>query len=111
MTLGNNIIMIRPEQKNLQYYLFIWFKWLYGQSLIQGIKGGSAQPKFNKTDFRNLLIYLPNDNLLEKFHQTVEPMFELIDENNSENQSLVVIRDTLLPKLISGEINVSDIDL
>lgn len=110
MTLGNNIIMIRPEQKNLQYYLFIWFKWLYGQSLIQGIKGGSAQPKFNKTDFRNLLIYLPNDNLLEKFHQTVEPMFELIDENNSENQSLVVIRDTLLPKLISGEINVSDID-
>ena len=111
MTLGNNIIMIRPEQKNLQYYLFIWFKWLYGQSLIQGIKGGSAQPKFNKTDFRNLLIYLPNDNLLEKFHQTVEPMFELIDEDNSENQSLVVIRDTLLPKLISGEINVSDIDL
>ena len=111
MTLGNNIIMIRPEQKNLQYYLFIWFKWLYGQSLIQGIKGGSAQPKFNKTDFRNLLIYLPNDNLLEKFHQTVEPMFELIDENNSENQSLVAIRDSLLPKLISGEINVSSIDL
>lgn len=59
MTLGNNIIMLRPEQENLRYYLYIWFKWLYGQSLIQGIKGGSAQPKFNKTDFKNLPIFLP----------------------------------------------------
>lgn len=111
MTLGNNIIMLRPEQKNLQYYLYIWFKWLYGQSLIQGIKGGSAQPKFNKTDFKNLPIYLPNDTLLEKFHKTVEPMFELIEKNNSENQSLAATRDAILPKLMSGELDVSDIDL
>lgn len=111
MTLGNNIIMLRPEQDNLQYYLYIWFKWLYGQSLIQGIKGGSAQPKFNKTDFKNLPIFLPPDDLLEQFHQTVKPMFELIEKNNEENQSLTVARDTLLPKLMSGELDVSDIDL
>lgn len=111
MTLGNNIIMLRPEQDNLQYYLYIWFKWLYGQSLIQGIKGGSAQPKFNKTDFKNLPIYLPPDSLLEQFHQTVKPMFELIEKNNAENLSLTVTRDTLLPKLMSGELDVSDIDL
>ena len=111
MTLGNNIIMLRPEQNSLKYYLYIWFKWLYGQALIQGIKGGSAQPKFNKTDFKNLPIYLPDDNLLEKFHKIVEPMFELIDKNNSENQYLAAMRDTLLPKLMSGELDVSDIDL
>lgn len=111
MTLGNNIIMLRPEQENLQYYLYIWFKWLYGQSLIQGIKGGSAQPKFNKTDFKNLPIYLPDDSLLELFHQTIKPMFELINKNNIENQSLSTIRDTLLPKLMSGELDVSEIDL
>lgn len=111
MTLGNNIIMLRPEQDNLQYYLYIWFKWLYGQALIQGIKGGSAQPKFNKTDFKNLPIFLPPDDLLEQFHQIVKPMFELIDRNNAENQSLTITRDILLPKLISGELDVSDIDL
>ena len=111
MTLGNNIIMLRSEQDNLKYYLYIWFKWLYGQSLIQGIKGGSAQPKFNKTDFKSLPIFLPPDDLLEQFHQTVKPMFELIEKNNEENQGLRVIRDTLLPKLMSGEIDVSDIDL
>jgi len=111
MTLGNNIIMLRPEQKNLQYYLYIWFKWLYGQSLIQGIKGGSAQPKFNKTDFKNLPMFLPPDDLLEQFHQIVKPMFELINENNTENQALTRTRDTLLPRLMSGELDVSDIDL
>ena len=110
MTLGNNIIMLRSEQDNLKYYLYIWFKWMYGQSLIQGIKGGSAQPKFNKTDFKSLPIFLPPDDLLEQFHQTVKPMFELIEKNNEENQGLTVIRDTLLPKLMSGELDVSNID-
>lgn len=111
MTLGNNIIMLRTEQENLRYYLYIWFKWLYGQSLIQGIKGGSAQPKFNKTDFKNLPIFLPPDDLLEQFHQIVKPMFELIDENNAENKALAITRDTLLPRLMSGELDVSGIDL
>lgn len=111
MTLGNNIIMLRPERANLQYYLYIWFKWLYGQSLIQGIKGGSAQPKFNKTDFKNLPIYLPPDDSLEHFHLSVKPMFELIAKNNVENQRLSALRDTLLPKLMSGELDVSDIEL
>ena len=111
MTLGNNIIMLRLEQENLRYYLYIWFKWLYGQSLIQGIKGGSAQPKFNKTDFKNLPIFLPPDDLLEQFHQIVKPMFELIDENNAENKALTITRDTLSPRLMFGELDVSDIDL
>ena len=45
MTLGNNIIMLRAETGSyLGFYLYIWFKWSYGQELIQGIKGGSAQP-------------------------------------------------------------------
>lgn len=111
MTLGNNIIMLRPEQENLRYYLYIWFKWLYGQSLIQGIKGGSAQPKFNKTDFKNLPIFLPPDDLLEQFHQIVKPMFELINENNTENQALTRTRETILPRLMSGELDVSDIEI
>ena len=111
MTLGNNIIMLHPEQENLRYYLYIWFKWLYGQSLIQGIKGGSAQPKFNKTDFKNLPIFLPPDDLLEQFHQIVKPMFELINENNTENQALTRTRDTILPRLMSGELDVSDIEI
>lgn len=111
MTLGNNIIMLRPEDDSLRYYLYIWFKHLQGQALIQGIKGGSAQPKFNKTDFKNTSVLLPPAEMLSRFHDTVAPMFEAINQNQAENVRLSSLRDTLLPRLMSGELDVSDLDL
>ena len=111
MTLGNNIIMLKPSQDELRYYLYIWFKWSMGQGLMQGIKGGSAQPKFNKTDFKSLPVILPPQDILHRFHETVRPMFEAIDGNQAENRRLAALRDTILPKLMSGEIDVSDISI
>ena len=110
MTLGNNIIMLRPNDDILKYYLYIWFKYSKGQYLIQGIKGGSAQPKFNKTDFRSMSILLPPTALLARFHETVMPFFETIEQNRVENMRLSNLRDALLPCLMSGGIDVSLID-
>ena len=111
MTLGNNIIMLRPEDDHLRYYLYIWFKYLQGQALIQGIKGGSAQPKFNKTDFKNISILIPPKDMLSRFHETVAPMFETISQRQTETSRLADLRDTLLSQLMSGEIDVSNLDL
>ena len=110
MTLGNNIIMLRPEDDHLRYYLYIWFKYLQGQALIQGIKGGSAQPKFNKTDFKNISILIPPKDMLSRFHETVAPMFETISQRQTETSRLVDLRDTLLSQLMSGKIDVSNLD-
>lgn len=65
MTLGNNIIMLRPNEKEYNYFLYLWFKYFSGQGLIQGIKGGSAQPKFNKTDFKNLPLLIPSFEIID----------------------------------------------
>ena len=111
MTLGNNIIMLRPEDDSLRYYLYIWFKHLQGQSIIQGIKGGSVQPKFNKTDFKNTSLLLPPDKLLSRFYNIVSPMFELISRNQAENKRLATMRDILLPQLMSGELDVSALEI
>ncbi len=111
MTLGNNVIMVRPKDETLNYYLYMWFKWLSGQGLIQGIKGGSAQPKFNKTDFRNLPTLVPPKGLLNDFHQIVSPMFKKISDKNCENKHLAALRDSLLPKLMNGEIDVSKVEI
>ena len=111
MTLGNNIIMLRPEDDHLRYYLYIWFKYLQGKALIQGIKGGSAQPKFNKTDFKNTSILIPPKDILTRFHETVAPMFETISQRQTETSCLTDLRDTLLPQLMSGELDVSGIVL
>lgn len=110
MTLGNNIIMLRPKDNRLTYYLYIWFKWSYGQNLIQGIKGGSAQPKFNKTDFKSLPIIIPQGKLLDKFSDIMTPIFNSIKKNNEENKFLIQLRDTILPKLMNGEIDVSKVN-
>ena len=111
MTLGNNIIMLRPKDDRLRYYLYIWFKYFQGQALIQGIKGGSAQPKFNKTDFKNTSVLIPPKDILTRFHETVAPMFETISQRQAETSRLADLRDTLLPQLMSGEIDVSNLDL
>lgn len=111
MTLGNNIIMIKSDIPELRLFLYIWFKWSLGQGLIQGIKSGSAQPKFNKTDFKNLPIILPPSELLQKFNSTVSPIFEMIERNDNENRKLSSLRDSILPKLMCGEIDVSEVEV
>lgn len=111
MTLGNNIIMLKSENIALQNYLYIWFKWFYGQNLIQGIKSGSAQPKFNKTDFKALSVLLPPSEKLHDFYEVIGPMFQEMEAGNKESKRLAQLRDTLLPKLMSGEIDVSEVEI
>lgn len=106
MTLGNNIIMIKSGLEPINIYLYILFKWSYGKNLIQSIKGGSAQPKFNKTDFKSLNIILPPTNLLNSFFNLASQLMKKIEFNKKESDKLNCIRDTLLPKLMSGEIKV-----
>ena len=110
MTLGNNIIMLRPENDSLRLYLYIWFKYCRGKHIIQGIKGGSAQPKFNKTDFRNTSILLPPRELISRFDSIISPMFKIIENNQRQTRKLISMRDSLLPKLMTGQLDISEIN-
>ncbi|MDA2175225.1 restriction endonuclease subunit S [Bacillus cereus] len=107
MSLGNNVIMINSNNSSYNIFIYRLFKSHYGQGLIEGITGGSAQPKFNKTDFRNLKIVMPSNQLLNDYNAIASDLETKILENNSQNKTLAYIRDTLLPKLMSGEIHVS----
>ena len=108
MTLGNNIIMLRPNEKEYNYFLYLWFKYFSGQGLIQGIKGGSAQPKFNKTDFKNLPLLIPSFEIIEKSYWIFESMFSILSSNVKESSRLSLLRDTLLPRLMSGELEIPE---
>ena len=108
MTLGNNIIMLRPNEKEYNYFLYLWFKYFSGQGLIQGIKGGSAQPKFNKTVFKNLPLLIPSFEIIERSYWIFESMFSILSSNVKENSRLSTLRDPLLPRLMSGELEVPE---
>lgn len=112
MTLGNNMIMVKSKDKEsyLNFYLYLLFKSEYGQYLLSTITTGSVQLKFNKTMFRSLEIVIPTEEKLTKFNKIVNPIFEQIKINQEEINKLQKLRDTLLPKLMSGEIDVSEIN-
>ena len=113
MTLGNNVIMIDSKglKVNYNYYLYYFFLSTEGQYLIDGITGGSAQPKFNKTDFRNSIIKIPSDDEIIEFNKKIIPLYDIIEKNIMENETLSILRDTLLPKLMKSKIDLDKIEI
>ena len=65
-----------------------------------------------KTDIvKNFEVIRPDDETLASFQGMVAPLFNLMESCQKENKQLADLRDTLLPKLMSGEIDVSKVDL
>jgi type I restriction enzyme S subunit len=70
---------------------------------------GSTQQYITLGSLREFPIILPPDDIMSHFYEIVEPQITLMNINNIESSSLQQIRDTLLPKLISGELLPSDL--
>lgn len=82
---------------------------LFKQTPVKSIVTGAVQPKISQANLRSIQVIVPPEKLLIEYNCRVEPLFSLLRTNKEENKSLTVLRDTLLPKLISGEIDVSDL--
>lgn len=65
---------------------------------------GSAQPNISTGDILSIPCWIPNKNEIDNFNKTIQPMFETIISNQEENRKLSALRDSLLPKLMNGEI-------
>lgn len=89
--------------------------YLSSRTFYEGInnKGGrSAQAGFNQSDINSFEIDFPVDEtIVKKFECTAAPMFEQRLQLKKENQHLASLRDTLLPKLMSGELDVSNVEI
>ncbi|RGX58888.1 restriction endonuclease subunit S [Thomasclavelia ramosa] len=101
-----------PKQPYFREFLRCY---LSSRTFYEGInnKGGrSAQAGFNQSDINSFIIDFPIDEaIVKRFENTVSPMFEQRLQLKKENQRLKDLRDTLLPRLMSGELDVSEIDL
>lgn len=72
---------------------------------------GSAQPNISASDIMSIPCVIPSKEAINKFNKTIQPLFDLIISNQRENHHLSTFRDSLLPKLMSGEIDVSQLDI
>lgn len=104
MTLWNNVIMIKWA--NLEYYLYYLFLSDFWQGLLSWITSWSAQLKFNKTDFKNLEIVIPNKDILHEFNIMIDWIYSDIEINLQQLNSLMQIRDNLLPRLMNGKVRI-----
>lgn len=78
----------------------------YNQKKIFDMQTGAAQPHIYPRDFERLMIVVPNEELCRKLEEVFASFFRTVANNKQQNIVLAALRDTLLPKLLSGEIEL-----
>lgn len=106
-TLTNQQINSFTPNENALYYLYFKLKGMKDYIRDLG-SGGSATLNLNKTQFSKIKLVKPINEILYKYDKLVSPNFKMILNIQKEIQQLTQLRDTLLPKLMSGEIEIPD---
>ena len=96
--------MLRP---NIAKFVYHFVK----SKDLASLNAGSAVPSMTTNILNAMQLYIPDEKTLEKFENIVSPMYSAMQENTKESKILANTRDALLPKLMPGELDVSDIDL
>lgn len=84
---------------------------LFKRTPVKSIVTGAVQPKISQANLRSIQVVVPPQHELDAFNELIRPLFDQIRQNQDQNKALTSLRDALLPKLTSGEIDVSDIQL
>lgn len=107
---NQQINAIVPKEGISVYYIYLLMQTL-SETINKLGQSGSTIVNLNKTQFAKIPVTIPSEQVLCNFDTLCKPLFEMILSNQKENIRLTNLRDTLLPKLMSGELDVSDIDL
>lgn len=107
---NQQINSIIPKDKYSPYYIYLLMQTL--SEVINKLgQSGSTIVNLNKAQFGKIQVTVPSVSSMKDFDELVSPLFEMILENQKENIHLSSLREALLPKLMSGELDVSAIDL
>ena len=108
---STDVLCFTPSQPCYSAYLF---STLYADKFFAFMVAGSKGTKMPRGDKQQIMTYpvvLPSEEELAGFNTIASPLLEQIYSNSAENKRLSILRDTLLPKLMSGEIDVSAVQL
>ena len=108
MTTNEAIAHFKTDKKEINEYLYCYLKCFNYQTMGST---SSIATAVNSKIIKGMPFVVPTNDELEEFHGFAAPMFAKIKANQIETDNLTALRDTLLPKLMSGELDVSDIDL
>lgn len=121
-TAGLAVLLSKESQTNQQinsiipkidfspYYIYLMMLTM-SETINKLGQSGSTIVNLNKTQFGKMEVLIPSVSIMKDFDDLVEPLFSKILLNQHENMKLVNLRDALLPKLMSGELDVLDLDI
>lgn len=104
---NQQINTVIPHNKCALFYLYQHIK--NNEEFLKNMgRGGTTTLNVNTKSFSNIRLLIPSEIALEQFHGIVEGLFKKIELNMHESRTLSLLRDTLLPRLMSGEIEVPE---
>lgn len=110
LVVDSHVTIVRCKDEKHALYLGFWA--FEHEKYIESLHTGSTgQTELPRDHVKIIRLVLPSDEALEGFNKMSEPSVRLIAANQEESKRLATLRDALLPKLMSGEIDVSKIDL
>ena len=102
-----SVAIIKPNQDIISSY-FLYAALLYQRNEIKHLAHGAVQQCIFISDLKEYSLIVPNKDDISTFDEVVAPMFNKIGELQKENETLSTLRDTLLPKLMNGEIKIAE---
>jgi len=100
--ISDNVLILKPIKNENYHYAYFLLKTINFENLNRG----STQPLVTKTDLVNQTSLIPSNELLDRFNLICRSLFSGVSISNQQIATLVNIRENLLPKLMSGEIEV-----
>ena len=107
----NEHVFILRSSNISQVYLYFWLEQRKIRDLMIVLAQKSAQPGLNKTNVSDIPIVIPDNITLSTFDETTEPLIKIILQKSLDSKILADTRDALLPRLVSGELKVTDFEV
>ena len=108
--LNEHVFRLDFNDRGFNAFCYFYFRTDYVMNYLNAQGGKAAIPGINRQDIENILIYGPDNELVKKFGEYVLPMIKKMLLNCKESRRLAELRDTLLPRLMSGELKVNDLE-
>lgn len=108
----SSIAILRPnKEKILPYFLSTVLRQESTKSMMSGYVSGSALPRIILKDFKKMKLLLPTFDLMARFEMAVSTIFQQVTNIGMQNENLILAKDMLLPRLISGKLSVEFLDI
>jgi type I restriction enzyme S subunit len=106
VAINQGFIAMKCNERAPNYFMLNWCQ--HNMHEIEGRATGTTFAEISKQNFRPILMVLPTQDIMTAFSEWVAPLYDQITANLRQSRTLATLRDTLLPKLLSGELSVRE---